>query len=175
MLKDSFLLPGRPGAGLGHSPRASTSRGVPTPAMCPRRCHGATRRPQQVPAALPAARSCSICAPLAVVPSQLQCLSHVDRQHLPPPAVSHAMFSGERGPMPCQEPESVWSCITYTLQRVVRCTLDLTGCGTPLSMPRCDSFFSFLTGGSHVSTTDRSPIPAISASWAKYEENPGLR
>lgn len=42
-------------------------------------------------------------------------------------------------------------------------------------MPRRHSFFSFLTGGSHASTIDHSPSPAISSSWAMYEEDSGLR
>lgn len=134
------------------------------------------RNPRQASAAPPAPYACPVCAAFGLAPSGPQGSAQLDRRHIPPLAVSHAIFSNAESPVPSQEPGAPQGSsprrgyVTCVLQRVVRGTLVLRGCGVPQAVPRDDTFPILVMGGGSDPAIDRSPTPAITASWGLYEE-----
>lgn len=138
---------------------------------------GATRQPRdlrQASAAPPA--PCPVCAAFGLAPSGPQGSAQLDRRRIPPLAVSHAIFSNAESRVPSQEPGAPQGSSprrgygTCVLQRVVRGTLVLRGCGGPQAVPRDDTSPILVMGGGSDPAIDRSPTPAIAASWVLYEE-----
>lgn len=130
-------------------------------------------------------RSCHICATSGLESPLLQGLGEVDRQHLPPLSISHAVFSRDENPVLPGEPRAARTmaepeaCVTYTLQRI-RLRV-LSGLGEPPAAlrdaePRGDAFAPLETAQGSIPAIDRSPVPPIETSWALYEGNDlGLR
>lgn len=141
--------------------------------------------------------SCHICATSGLEPPPLQGLGEVDRQHIPPLAVSRAVFSGDDNAVLLTEPRELRkpreprdarttvepeACVTFMLQRT-RLHVLAGPRELPIVLkdaePEGDAFAPLVTaqsGGTaidHGHAIDRSPMPPIETSWALYEGNDG--
>lgn len=155
------------------------------------------------PGAAASTGSCHICATSDLEPPPLQGLGEVDRQHIPPLAVSHAVFSGNDNAVLLTEPSELRelmeprelreprdarttvepeACVTFMLQRTrLRVVAGLGELPVTLkdAEPEDDTFTPLVTAQSsgtaidHSHAIDRSPMPPIETSWALYEGNSG--
>lgn len=127
--------------------------------------------------------SCHLCATPGLSATSLQDYGEVDRQHIPPLSVSHAIFSRdeelelqeepEASIAPFMEPECFEACNTCVLWstqlHTQTCIKEQPTAALREAEPRAEAFPRLPAAQYNNSAIDRSPMPALHTCWALYE------